>query len=367
MVDGVYHIYDFEFTAFALIGVEPCFESSSLEVFSKQDFKQQLTEMMQELKESFNLVKPSSEDDNTRPNNFSMEGGEKVLDKKMKLIAKYGINIESLDFSIEDFTLEELEAKFKAMQNGSASNNTGEVVEDGTVAYEGELTDKFALTSNVVDEIIRELESVKIQREWGECSRYWFVDCDFEASEVYCWDAEDWLLYGFTYSTNGDNIVIDYESKKRKKYEIADFDEGEQASPFAQVFSEMEQKLRNNTELEAKYQSASSTIVSMETELGELRKFKSDTEAAIAQSEKDEVFARFEDLVGVEAFEALKENCADYDVATLEEKCFAIRGRNSVVKFSTEPKSPKLKVEKTDIAKIPYGGLFEQYGVTASK
>ena len=30
LVDGVYHIYDFEFTAFALIGVTPCFESSSI-------------------------------------------------------------------------------------------------------------------------------------------------------------------------------------------------------------------------------------------------------------------------------------------------------------------------------------------------
>ena len=74
MIDGIYHIYDFEFTAFALIGIEPCFEGSALEMFSKQDFKQQLTEMMQELKESFNLVKPSFEDDNTHPNNYSMEG-----------------------------------------------------------------------------------------------------------------------------------------------------------------------------------------------------------------------------------------------------------------------------------------------------
>ena len=39
MVDGIYHIEDFEFTAFALIGVEPCFEGSALETFSKQVYK----------------------------------------------------------------------------------------------------------------------------------------------------------------------------------------------------------------------------------------------------------------------------------------------------------------------------------------
>ena len=66
-INGVYHIKDFEFTAFALIGVEPCFESSSLEMFSKRDFKAQLSEMMLELKESFNLVNTSNNGvDNTK-------------------------------------------------------------------------------------------------------------------------------------------------------------------------------------------------------------------------------------------------------------------------------------------------------------
>lgn len=368
-IDGVYKIYDFEFTAFALIGCEPCFESASLE-FSKQDFKQQLSQMMLEMKESFSMVNTSSEDD-IHPQKCSMEGGEKVLNEKMDLVAKYGIDVDKLDFSIEDLTLEELEEKLKVFADTSddapaTADNTKPDVSEGS--KDNEKTDeKFALESNLKNELIRTLESETIQCEWGECTRYWFVDYDKEANIVYCWDAEDWLLYGFIYAVNGDSVTINYADKKRKKYEIVDFDEGEQASPFEQVFEMMENKIKNNTELEAKYQTASNTIASMEAELGELRKFKSDTEAAVTQREKDEVFARFEDLVGVDAFEALKEDCDKYDVVTLEEKCFAIRGRNSVVKFSAEPKTPKLKVDKTDMTKAPYGGLFEQYGVTANK
>lgn len=356
-IDGVYKIYDFEFTAFALIGCEPCFESASLE-FSKQDFKQQLSQMMLEIKESFSKVNTSSEDD-IQSQKCSMEGGEKVLNEKMDLIAKYEINVDKLDFSIEDLSLEELEEKLKAFAETSKEEPSAEDNAEGESAS----NEQFALESNFKAELIRVLESETIQREWGECTRYWFDDYDRDAKTVYCWDTEDWLLYGFTYEVNGDAITINYNDKKRKKYEIVDFDEGEQASPFEQVFAMMESKIKSNTELEAKYQNASDTIASMETELGKLRKFKSDTEAAVAQSERDEIFARFEDLVGVEAFDALKENCAEYDIATLEEKCFAIRGRNSVVKFSAEPKSPKLKVEKTDMSKTPYGGLFEQYGV----
>lgn len=361
-VDGIYKIYDFEFTAFALIGVEPCFESASL-AFSKQDFKQQLSQMMLEIKDSFSMVTPSSEDD-IHTKKCSMEGGEKALDEKMNLIAKYGIDMDKLDFSLEDLSLEELEEKLKAFVDTSGEKHDTEPVTD---EGNSELDGKFALESNLKGEIIRTLESETIQREWGECTRYWFVDYDKDSSVVYCWDTEDWLLYGFPYMVDGDSVTIDYACKKRKKYEIVDFDEGDQVSPFDRVFAMFEGKIKSNTELEAKYQTATGTIAAMETELDELRKFKSDTVAAIAQGERYEVFSRFEDLAGVEAFETLKENCTDYDVATLEEKCFAIRGRNSVVKFASEPKSPKLRVEKTDITKAPYGGLFERYGVAANK
>lgn len=350
-VDGIYHIDDFEFTAFALLGdCKPCFESASL-VFAKQDFKQQLSEMMLELKESYTTVNPSNEDDNTHQTEYSTEGGEKVLDKKQELIEKYGIDVTTLDFSIDDFTVEELTEKFEAMTQAP-------VVEQPVVS------EKFALTSNIVEEICSSLSAIKVQREWGECTRYHYVDCDFEAKEVYCWDSNDWLLYGFPYEFNGDNIDIDFESKKRKKYVIADFDEGEQTSPILGVFSQMEEQLRASADIAAKYQSASDTIASMETELSELRKYKSDIEDTIARGERDEVFAQFEDLVGVEAFETLKADCMKYDLETLEEKCFALRGRQGVsAKFSAEPTTvPKIKIDKEHKEKQPYGGLFEKYG-----
>lgn len=351
-VDGVYHVADFEFNAFALIGVTPCFESSALEMFSKNNFKQQMSEMMQDLKETFTTVNPSKEDDNTHPQNYSMEGGEKVLEDKMNLAAKYGIDVDKLDFSIEDFTVEELTEKFEAMKN------------DGE---KGEPDGKFALTSNMVEEINRVLTAEKVTRDWGECPRYCYVDCDIEAGEVYCWDRNDWLLYGFAFSVDGDSINIDFESKKRKKYVIADFDGGEQASPIAPVFELMENKLKDYAEIETKFNAASDTITSMTAELDELRQFKTDTENATAMVEREEVFAQFEDLVGIEAFETLKDDCMKYDLETLEEKCFAIRGRNgAALKFSAKEKAPKLKVPKTDISNEPYGGLFVKYANTGS-
>ena len=369
-INGIYCIKDFEFTAFALIGVEPCYESASL-AFSKQDFKQEFSKMMRELMDSFIDVTVSDETGNIHSHKYSMEGGNKGLDKQ-NLIEKYGIDVNTLDFSIDDFTVEELEEKFRAITEADKKSDP-EVDTD---------KNKFALTSNVVDEIMRALDAEKIQREWGECSRYLFVDCDFDAMEVYCWDRTDWLLYGFSYKTNGDSIEIDFENKKRKKYVIADFDEGEQVSPIAQVFEQMEQVITDKSaasaEFEAKYQNASETITSMEKELEELRKFKADTETAAMEkarkSEIAEVFAKFEDLVGVEAFENLKTDCdADcmkFELDALEEKCYAIRGRRGVqTKMNFSQKAPKLPIETPENNKAdqPYGGLFEEYGFSAKE
>lgn len=351
VVDNVYHIKDFEFTAFALIGVEPCFESSSLETFSKRSFKEQLSEMMLELKESYNQVKTSAgEVDNNSLQNYSAKGGEPIVDKN-ELISKYGIDVDALDFSIDDYSAEELEEKFKAITE--AREQEDETPED----------DKYALMSNFMEELTAALGEEKTHNEWGDYSRYVYADVDTEVSEVYCWDTTNWLLYGFTYAMDGDTVIIDFNSKKRKKYIIADFDEGEQPSPFADVFTMLKESVESNTEWESKYNEASETLQQISAEVEELKQFKVSTEKAAAQNERDKVFARFADLDGVEMFEDLKNDCLDYDVDALENMCYAIRGRQVVPnKFALETKTPKIKVEKENNVGSPYGGLFEKYG-----
>lgn len=351
-IDGVYVIDDFEFLAFALIGVEPCFESASL-AFSKQEFKYQLSQMMQELKDTITKVDTSNEVDNIDTNEFSMKGGEKVLNDKMDLVAKYGIDVEKLDFSIEDFSIEELEEKFKALS-----------LPDTEIPDAEETTEGFELESNLTETIYRAVSELETAiYEWGECPRYFMQDYDSEKSEVYCWDRNDWLMYGFAYEANGDSIVIKQESKKRVKFAIVDFDEGEQVSAIAEVFEAMSKKIQSNAELEAKYQSASETITAMTAELETLREFKSQSDAAAEKQARCEVLDKFADLAENEDFIALKEDCMKYDVETLEEKCFAIRGRcGSAVKFSAEQKIPKLKVDRTEPTDEPYGNLFAKYG-----
>lgn len=366
-IEGIYHILDFEFEAFALIGKTPCFEGAALETFttdfysannmlkealSARDFKQQMFEMMQDLKETYMSANTFNEDGDIKN---SMGGGEQTLDERMELVAKYGIDVDTLDFSIEDFTIEELTEKFEAMKQAEPET---------VVEPEVDNANNFELTNNLMEELVRQVSEETVTHEWGESRRYIYVDCDIEAREVFCLDSEDWLLYGFNFAMNGDNVVVDYESKKRKKYAITDFDEGEQPSPFAGIFTEMEGKINELSVIEGKYNEATEEIASMSEELTTLRKFKADIDDANARAERNAVFARFDDLNGVEAFEALRENCKDIAVDDLEEKCFAIRGRQgTVAKFDLDHTTPVIPVVRHDEEEYePYGGLFEKYG-----
>lgn len=356
MVDGIFQIKDFEFTAFCLISVTPCFESSALEMFAMQEFKQTFAEMMADMKKSFSLVNTSDEvDDKTQLNN-SLKGGEEVLNEKIQLAEKYDIDVESLDYSIEGFTLEELTQKFEAMK----AEKEQEAVDTEPEQKEEE---KFALTGAVVEEIRRVLCEVKVETEWGSCPQYCYVDCDFERSEVYCYDSKDWLLYGFAYSADGDNVTINFDSKKRMKFEIVDFDNGSQESPFASVYANITNKYHEAAQFETKYNEAVASAEAMKSELDELRTYKQTVETEKKISAQNELFAKFEDLTGIDDFDKLSENRSDFELDVLEEKLYAIRGKfGTIAKFSLENKAPKLKVEKEDKSTEPYGGLFEKYG-----
>ena len=245
-------------------------------------------------------------------------------------------------------------------------------VVDSAVIVEPE-EEKFELQGNITENIIRATQSEKIQYDWGEVCRYCFVDYDADVNKVYCWDSADWLLYGFEYKNNGDNIEILFDSKKRAKFAIVDFDEGDQPSPIANLFTKMSEVLTEYAEKEVGYKADSERFASIEEELGALRQFKKETEEAIASEQREAVFAKFEDLNGDESFEELKNNGAEYDIEALEDKCFAIRGRKATAaaKFSLDDKTTVInKIDKTNTSlktDEPYGNLFVKFNVGQSK
>ena len=409
-VDGFYEIDEFIFTAFCLLGddVEPCFESASLETFSLQQYKYTFNAMMADFKEYFSTVTTSKEDDiNPQSITQNLSKGGNILLDRMELLSEYGLTVEALDFNINDFTVDELRAKFEAMKNkakpvddddddepanhapeggdgeGDGSSNPEaepaaqsdegtDGTDGGADGTDGGGSEEFSLTGEQFLSQLRDNLSVVKYNDpyWGEMCKYIYVDFDYEASEVYCYDCEDWNLYGLSYSMNGDNIVIDFDSKKRKKFSIVDFDEGSADFNYKYAFetygkvilaSKDAELSRIKSESEDKYSQASKKINELQSELTDLRQYQKVKMDAERKDAEDELFARFAELDNIEAFKSLRTNCSEMSLEEIESKCFEIKGRNTTVNFSTnKPTSTRIPVEKK-YENEPYGGLFVQY------
>lgn len=347
---GYYMIEDFEFTAFCLLGdnVTPCFEGASLQMFSTNELKEQIEQMMEDLKNTFSIT-TSDEEGDIHPQKIITEGGNAVL------------NNEFEEQVIEPETVQEEPVITPDSDDAEVVEFEAEPQPEEPVVEPSAQSEEFELMSNIMEELRAALTEEKISTEWGECPRYSFFDVDIVNKKVYCFDSNDWLLYGFDFDFNGDKVFICGNTKKRMKCTIVEFDEGEQSTPLA-LGMEYSDIMMKNSDLENKYATASGTIESMNAELADLREFKATTESAIANSQREEVFAKFEDLVGVEAFDSLREHCEEYDIETLEEKCFAIRGRVAKVeKFSLKNSTPKLGIDSESNDDEPYGGFFKEY------
>ena len=374
-IDGIFHIYDFEFTALCLLGsnVEPCFEDSALVVYDSSFFKAQFELMMDDFKESFNLATTSLEDNTYSQDDTKVKGGEEDLEPNKDNVFTEDPKNPEVNETFEEGA--SAETKPEAAEPDAAEGNEPEATnaEDPETddpaegEPEGEALEgvDFALSGAIRDGLWEAIAAQdRITDEYGEWTRYFFVDFDIEKGEVYFEDCVDgWKLYGCNYTMDGDHVVVDFESKKRMKYTIVDFDEGSQAKDMGSIFSAV------NESLSAKHQAE---IAKYDAELNELREFKANADESAALAERQAVVAEFEDIAGTEEFVAISDHLLDFEVEALREKCYAIRGKNitnpTSATFSAHTSMPRFPVESNGIrfeddeyADAPYGGVVEHY------
>lgn len=333
--DGIYYIEKFEFTALCLLGedVEPCFEGASIEVFSTQ-LKESFANMMTDYKSLLDEIGNSVQ----QAHSYELKGGVKKMDKKIKeLFEKYSVNPDLIKFEVEGMSLEDIESKLK----------------------------EYQLNSQVCEELRISLSDETFVETWGDYSyevkRYSFFDFDAEISEAYYYDRKDHCnIYGFKYTCKEDKISVDKDSKKRKKCVLVDYDDGE-------VIPEVTFSII--TDITSTFGEAFSDI---NKEKSELETYKTNKISEEKKAEIEEVFSRFVNLNGVEEFEALKSSDLSMEASEVEEKCFAILGKQNFSLKTPEVQQPQkknFKVDKhiTPVSKIssandPYGDLFEKYG-----
>ena len=361
----IYNIKEFKYKGITLldnsIGTGMLDALASTEVFSDNS-KQKLFTLMSELKEEITKNQSSTNEVDIKTS-FSKKEEGKILDQEKinELFAKYDIKLEDIDISVDNFeTIEALETKLQEMNNSD-----------------------YSLTaSQLAEELSIQLRIEKVEDRWGdEYSRYSFYD--YKDNQVFAFDRMDnWKLVGFIYSINGDSVSIDFESKKRKKIEIVDFDEGmqEDTNPIFTIIQEgiefgkndgvkeTEDKYKDYASIKSEFDKYKELHKTPETEVEELRTFKVTKNTEDRQNAEKEVFDKFEIQLAENAeFKTLKENAKDYSIEDLADKCFSILGKVSAkfeLNFEQKPKKEfvKIAVDTTDENDdTTYGGLFNQY------
>ena len=294
--------------------------------------------------------------------------GEDDLDKKKEILASYGLDEASLDFSLEDITIEDLKKKCEEM----AAHDTD---------HGGEK--EFALT---MKDLWREIEAVisdaeTLTDEWGYSSpRYWMQDV--QDGLVVVLDTEDWKLYAFPYVTEGDNVAVNFAGKKRckVKYELwedgtADNTEGD-GTQIQAVVKSFSAKIINAREevaaAKADYEKVKSEFDEMKPKYDAYVTAEAKAAKEAEQEKREQLFQIMDRQLGdSEEYVALKEK-QDIEFSVLEGECYKLLGKKAA-EFSYVPSESK-KEEGKDFARFGvsgiqvkddsrYGDLFERYGV----
>jgi hypothetical protein len=338
---GLFHFTKFSFFGACALGkdVQPAMHSATIEAqFSSDGVFNHIQEKMEQFKSL-----------------FSTEGGHETVNEKLELLKKFSLTEEEVQekgINLEEYSVEELEAKLT------------EITEtEETPASE------FALSGEqFVQELRNELRKEKVKDEWDwEYSRYSYID--YKDSVVFAIDREDdRKLYGFNFEVKGDNVAIDFETKKRKKVEIVDFEEGSVDYSLAtDEIVEYEIKVAEK-KVEESFSKEKEELVNnystLEEETNSLREFKQNKLTEERKTAETELFGSFSSELTEDEMKELMETSADFSLEDLESKLYALVGKKKATfskQAKKEKKAVKIEIEEKEEKSSVYGGMFEKY------
>lgn len=355
--DGYFHFSEAKARALCILGdgVPPAMSNSIIEKFSTISYQDQVQELLNEINESIKQFSVKNQSSTIGVDNITtQEGGTILVDEKLELLKKFNLSQEDLSFSVEETPLEDLE---------------------------GKINEHFTLLASQKQEEIANALKVEMYRDrWGdERSKYSYVD--HGDAEVFAYDRQDnYNLYGFTYTTQGDAISIDFTSKKRKKFEIVDFVEGVsnqfELFPKEAIEYELNSKEKELTEnftadketavkeVKEQLDQITKDFEAIQPELERLKGFEKTTLDTERENQETVLFSQYEEeLKDVEEFTTLKTNAGNYSLEELEKELALVYVKKNTNFSASNPKKDKVKLavpHKDDSEESPYGKYLSE-------
>lgn len=343
---------------------EPCFISSKVIPieFSKSEFSNLMDEMKEKISFCFN-----NQTSNIGIDINSNKGG-KNLDKKLEILQKFNKTVEELDFSIDEMTEEELEAKMTELfgVNEPEPITEPEPTTDPVVPSSEPVS--FSATYNQKRQALRNaLDPIVVKDEDGNYveETYFYVE-DFSDEYVYVekdyWSANDYkCTFGrFAYSFDEATVTATLTS------------EFEEMVKMWLTLEEKENLEKERLEKEAKFEALEQEFIEYKEnysvtneEVEELKAYKLNKEAEERKFAEDTLFADYEETIGeTEEFKALKEKASEFSLDALKKECLCIVGMYSMTNKPKENKNTnplKFSFEPKVDDEEPYGGLMRKY------
>lgn len=336
VIDGDY-FFEFEkgnFLGFCVLGesVEPCFEGSAF-FTSEFDYTQFFEDMRTFALSQFAMVEDKAS-----------QGGTNV-DKKLEILAKYNLTLETIDFNLEDFSEEELETKLAA-DFADASTQTADLeqttetsadfVEVGSSEGSTESTEQTDFTAEDTTDVVMPdfalgyrakrdilsslLVDSYVQNEEGEvveATCYYLADFDdnyvYVEKGVYTASSSDYIYgrYPYVLSEDGKNASLNGEFEVMVK---------------AWITEEQSQKIEaENSNAIIRFTALEEKCESLEKELISLQEYKVKKEDEV----KDSVFAKFEHVLNEEDMEPVMSKKSEYTLEQIDDKLCAIAYRKA--------------------------------------
>jgi hypothetical protein len=267
--------------------------------------------------------------------NFKLEGGREMGKEKEKFESDDMPNKDEMDKMMGDMEKD----------NEDDKNSKDAQLDKDMMSLENQdkqVKEDFSLTSEQLeDELSRILGQEKCKDDWGwEYSCFYYRDHIPDQNIVIAYSVEDCFIVGFNYSVNGDEVVIDMESKQRYKVEYVPMQVEMEKGEFSFVPTEIYEHYKNEVK---ENESIKSEFSKLEEEVTGLREFKSTKLSEERSNAENEIFDKFSSELTEDEMKPIKDKSTEYSLEDLEDKLFALAGRKKV-KFSTAPVVKRIKM-----------------------
>ena len=291
----------------------------------------------------------------------SEKGGEKVMNKFEKLLAKYGKTADEVTFEYENLSDEELEVAFtEAFEEVEEETET--VVEETVVEEEDAIEETVEETEETIEVTEEPTEEVIEQPEEKFVLKYELSHDDIRAAlySLLAAESEDGYYSTWILEVYDDKFIYnDYlEGKFYRQNYSKDGENVTLGENKVEVFNEWLSQAEKDA------------LDALKADYVALKAFESEVKAAQLQAQKDAIFAKeeFTSIAETKAFKKLIENSKNYTVEECEQKANDILdacndfATNFAAKDEGKNKSNFMafNLNKKESKKGPYGNLFNK-------